>query len=262
MFIMVRDFWRGRLKKMVLANILVALGALLLGYLIGSIPTGVIIGKVFFHQDPREIGSKNSGGTNVARAFGRKVGFVVILLDMIKSLAPIFIVWSILAFSPLREYMNWGLPVGYTTIGGAKTWYWLAGLAAACGHCWPIYTKFHGGKAVASFMGITCGTSWIQFALSGIPYIVIAKKTKIISLTSIIVSIWAAIVAWLVFILQATVNFDFDILLWSFGAKPFITYGLEYALVITVMAIILVLRHSANIQRLKEGKESASPFSK
>ena len=75
-----------------LVNLLVGLGAVLVGYLFGSIPTGVLIGKIFFHQDPREIGSKNSGGTNIARSFGRKFGFLVIALDMLKILAPVFLV--------------------------------------------------------------------------------------------------------------------------------------------------------------------------
>lgn len=250
------------MDNLIAINALVALGAALLGYLFGSIPNGVIVGRLLFHKDPREFGSKNSGGTNVARTMGRRYGVLVIFLDMLKALAPIFVTWAILTFTPLEQYMHWGAQVGYTTIGGAKTWYWLAGLFAAIGHCWPLYIRFKGGKAVASFMGINCGTSWIQFVTSGISYFLLAAKTKFISLTSIVVSICGTVVAWLIFLLQCTVNFDFDILLWSFGAKPFITYGMEYAIVVTIMATILILRHSSNIKRLREGTETINPFSK
>lgn len=141
------------MDNLIAINALVALGAALLGYLFGSIPNGVIVGRLLFHKDPREFGSKNSGGTNVARTMGRRYGVLVIFLDMLKALAPIFVTWAILTFTPLEQYMHWGAQVGYTTIGGAKTWYWLAGLFAAIGHCWPLYIRFKGGKAVASLHG-------------------------------------------------------------------------------------------------------------
>ena len=243
-----------------LVNLLIALGALLIGYLFGSIPTGVIIGKLFFHQDPREIGSKNSGGTNIARSFGKKFGVLVIALDMIKILAPVFLVWALTSFTPLNSYVGWGVQVGHTTIGGAKTFYWTAGLAAAIGHCWPVFTGFRGGKAVAVFMGINCLTSWIQFVLSGFTYIFLAKRTKFISLTSIIVSIFATMISWLLFVLIATLDFNFQILTWSFGAFPFPEYGLEFALMDTIISVLLIIRHSSNIKRLKEGTESTNPF--
>ncbi len=243
-----------------LAITLIALGALIIGYAFGSIPTGVIIGKLLFHQDPREIGSKNSGGTNIARSFGKKFGILVIALDMLKILLPVFLVWALCVFTPLKDFLNWSFPVGYTTIGGAKAFYWAAGLAAAVGHCWPIFTGFRGGKAVAVFMGINCLTSWIEFLLSGFTYIFLAKKTKFISLTSIIVSCIATAIAWTIFVLMATVDFNFQILTWSFGGFPFLEYGFEFALMDTFMTIILVIRHASNIKRLKEGTESTNPF--
>lgn len=245
----------------IIINILIALLSVLVGYLVGSIPTGVIVGKVFFHQDVRELGSKNSGGTNVARSFGKKFGILVIALDMIKSLIPVFSIWAICTFIPaISEAMNWSVLVGHAAIGGAKVHYWLAGLFAAIGHCWPVFIHFKGGKAVAIFMGLNCLTSWIQFVLTGGAYIVLAKKTNYISLTSIIVSGIGAFVAWIIFLLQVTVPFNWDILLWSFGGQPFISYGLEYALTVSIITLLLVLRHASNIRRLKEGTEGKNPF--
>ena len=248
-----------------LINALIALAAIAVGYFVGSIPTGVIIGKVFFHQDPRDLGSHNSGGTNIARSFGKKFGVLVIFLDMIKALIPVFVIWSICQFTPLNEYMNWGVQVGNSVIGGGKTWYWLAGLFSAIGHCWPIYIHFKGGKAVACFMGLNCFTSWIQFVLSGFSYLFLAKKTKYISLTSIIVSGIAAVVAWTIFVIEVSVPsdvFNTSIFLWSFGFEPFIKYGFEYAIMDTAITVLLILRHKTNIKRLKNHTESLNPFSK
>ena len=80
-------------------NVLYGLFAAALGYFVGSIPTGVLVGKLFFHEDPRDKGSHNSGGTNVARTFGKKYGVLVIILDMIKALIPVFVIWAIGEFS-------------------------------------------------------------------------------------------------------------------------------------------------------------------
>lgn len=242
-------------------NIIIAVSAIILGYLIGSIPTGVIIGKAFFHQDVRELGSKNSGGTNVARTFGKKFGILVIALDMIKSIIPVFTIWAICTFIPeVVDAMNWAVPVGLVTIGGAKTYYWMAGFFAAVGHCWPVFIHFKGGKAVAVFMGLNCLTSWLQFICCGFTYLILAKKTNYISLTSIIVSGIGALIGWILFSLSTFVPFNFDIFLWSFGATPFLTYGLEFALMVTGVTLLLVFRHASNIRRLKEGTEGKNPF--
>ncbi len=251
----------------IVVNVIVGIAAAIIGYLFGGIPTGVIIGKLFFHIDPRDEGSHNSGGTNVARTISKKVGIIVIICDMLKTLAAVLVVWAILRFTPLWDYMIiWEIQVGYATIGGARVWYWLCGLAAAVGHCWPIYLKFKGGKAVSCYMGLNTLTSWIQFVLSGFTYLFAAKKSHYISLASMITSIVGTIVAWTIFILQVTVKFNWDILLWSFGfgaaENLFIKYGLEYAIANTIIAILLILRHSTNIQRLKNNTESRNPFEK
>ena len=87
----------------ILYNIIIGFVSLILGYFFGSIPTGIIIGKVFFHRDPRQEGSKNSGGTNVGRLFGKKIGLLVIILDMIKTIIPLIIVYSIIKFSKKKS---------------------------------------------------------------------------------------------------------------------------------------------------------------
>ena len=85
----------------ILYNIGAIIISLLVGYLIGSIPNSIWIGKVFFHKDPRDYGSGNAGGTNAGRVFGKKVGLLVIFLDAIKLIIPLYAVWAILTFAPI-----------------------------------------------------------------------------------------------------------------------------------------------------------------
>lgn len=251
--------------NLILVNVLYGLFAAVLGYFVGSIPTGVLVGKLFFHEDPRDKGSHNSGGTNVARTFGKKFGVLVIALDMIKALIPVFIIWAIGEFSPLNQYLAWSATWGNAQVGGNKMFYWIAGLFSAIGHCWPIYIHFKGGKAVACFMGLNCLTSWLQFVCSGLSYLYIAHKSKYISLTSIIVSGIGMIVAWIVFIIQVSVPsqaFNTNVFLWNFGFGPFLEYGFEYAIMDTAITVLLIARHKSNIERLKKHTETKNPFSK
>ena len=239
-----------------IVNILVAVIVALVSYLCGSIPTGVIIGKVFFHTDLREVGSKNSGGTNAARAFGKKVGVIVIILDMIKTVLPFYVAWAVLTYVPaISQYMTWSN--GYNA---APLYYWGSALFAALGHCWSIFMKFKGGKAVSCFMGINVLTSWIEFVLAGFTYLGVAKKTKYISLTSIISAIVGTLVAWTVAIIAIAVPWNPHWLTWLITIQEAPFLGLEFAVVNTLVSILLIFRHKANIQRLKEGTESTNPF--
>ena len=235
-------------------NIAVIAASLIVGYLFGSIPNGVIIGKVFFHKDPRDYYSHNSGGTNSGRVFGKKIGALVIFLDMVKTALPIYGIWAVLTFSGLKDYMVW--QNGYDA---APLYYWLAGLAAAVGHCWPIYIHFKGGKAVSCFMGANIMTTWVEFFLAGGTYLIVSGKKKIVSLASISSSIAGAIVAWIMFVLGFCIktSIPFDLFYsWGFGFLPAFHFGWEFALVDTLIAPLLIFRHRANIKRLREGTEA------
>ena len=108
--------------------------SLIFGYIIGSIPWGLIIGKVFYSKDIRQYGSGNLGGTNAGRVLGLKAGIAVIVLDALKA----FLVMLALHFvSPgIEQY---------------------AGLAVCIGHCFPLFANFRGGKAVACSYGYLFG---------------------------------------------------------------------------------------------------------
>ena len=87
-------------------NILLGIGSIVLGYLFGSIPNGVIIGRLFFHKDPRDYGSHNSGGTNVGRVLSKRAGVATIILDMLKIILPIYVTWAVLLKTPLFDYIG------------------------------------------------------------------------------------------------------------------------------------------------------------
>ena len=237
-------------------NIVVAVVVAVVSYLFGSIPTGVIIGKVFFGVDIRTVGSKNSGGTNAARAFGKKIGILVIVLDMIKTVLPFYVTWAILTYVPaISQHMVWGN--GYFA---APLYYWGSTLFAAIGHCWSIFMKFKGGKAVSCFMGAIVLTSWIEFILAGFTYLFVAKKSHYISLTSIVSAIVGTVVAWAVAIVAIAVPWNPHWLTWLITIEEAPFLGLEFAIVNTLVSILLIVRHRSNIERLKQGTESTNPF--
>ena len=241
-------------------NILVAIICLILGYIFGSIPTGVWIGKIFFHRDPRLEGSKNSGGTNVGRLFGKKVGFLVIILDMIKLIIPVWLAFVILTYAKFggqyliprpREFNNLGFNFNYII-----PWpvYWVAALGCSIGHCWPIFASFKGGKGVAVFAGIGAGTSWLVGFIPGLSFFLWLKLSKKVSLSSIVTSIILTFTSWLWTILVMTNVIPHNLIfLPMYGAT--LVPGFVSSIVITLSAIILIIRHKENIERLRNGTE-------
>ena len=241
-------------------NILVAIICLILGYIFGSIPTGVWIGKIFFHRDPRLEGSKNSGGTNVGRLFGKNVGFLVIILDMIKLIVPVWVAFVVLTYAKFggqnlcprpREFNNLGFNFDYVI-----SWpvYWMAALGCSIGHCWPVFASLKGGKGVSVFAGIGAGTSWLVGFLPGLSFFLWLKLSKKVSLSSIITSIILTFTSWLWTILVMTNVIPHNLIfLPMYGATLF--PGFVSSIVITLSAIILIIRHKENIERLRNGTE-------
>jgi glycerol-3-phosphate acyltransferase PlsY len=109
---------------------------IIFGYLIGSIPFGLVYGKLA-GIDVRQRGSGNIGATNVNRLLGKKLGSLTLVSDLSKGLLPMLIAAQLLG-----------------SRADASLWVMLTGLAAFIGHCWPVYLKFRGGKGVATALGI------------------------------------------------------------------------------------------------------------
>lgn len=214
-------------------EIVIYLSSLIIGYLFGSIPTGLIIGKLFFKKDIREHGSKNIGGTNTGRVLGKKVGLIVIILDALKIILPF---WAMIIIFNNTNLNN---------ICDMNTTSYLALLGACLGHCFSIFIGFKGGKAVATFAGCLLATNWLLFIIFIVIILLVLKITKYVSLGSIIASVTTALLSLLLLIPSIS----------SLGMWQFLEYHFIYSIVIITNATILVLRHRGNIKRLQDGTE-------
>lgn len=143
----------------------------LLAYLLGSIPSALWIGKIFYSTDIRTKGSGNLGATNTFRTLGAKAGIVVTVLDILKGTAATLI--------PL--YLDTNIhPL-------------IFGVIAVVGHMFPVFAKFKGGKAVATSGGILLGYQWPLFLVAVAVLLITLKITKMVSLSSIILAVVAVI---------------------------------------------------------------------
>ncbi|GEL66344.1 glycerol-3-phosphate 1-O-acyltransferase PlsY [Marinilactibacillus psychrotolerans] len=143
----------------------------LLAYLLGSIPSGVWIGKLFYKTDVREHGSGNSGTTNTFRVLGKKAGIIVLVLDILKgTLAALLPMWL-----------------------GSDVHPMVVGLFAVIGHVYPIFAKFKGGKAVATSAGIALGAQPIFLLCLAVLWGAVLYTSSMVSLASIIAVIIGAI---------------------------------------------------------------------
>ena len=139
---------------------------LILSYLIGAFPSGLIIGKLFFKKDIRQYGSGNTGATNSFRVLGRPAGFIVTFLDIFKGFITVFFpLWfSVHADGVISTFFTNGL-------------------------MYPIYLKFNGGKAVATSAGVVLGVNPILLLILAIIFFSVLKIFKYVSLSSIIAAI-------------------------------------------------------------------------
>jgi glycerol-3-phosphate acyltransferase PlsY len=192
--------------------------------LVGAFPSSIVYGKLFRKVDVRNHGSGNAGGTNAWRVLGWKIGLPVMITDVAKgALASVFI-----ARIPLGP-----LPFAFSTVA------LLCGLAAVIGHVFPVYTRFRGGKGVATGAGMLVGNAPIPVACAlGVFAIVVFLFGKI-SLGSILAAVSLPIS---VFLIDRFTIIDYPILL----------------LVLTIaLALFIITTHWTNIRRLLKGEEKA-----
>ncbi len=144
---------------------------LVIAYLLGSIPSALWIGKLFYNTDIRTKGSGNLGATNTFRVLGAKAGFVVTILDILKGTAATLLpLWIATDIHPL-----------------------LLGVVAVIGHIFPLFAGFKGGKAVATSGGILLGYQWPLFLMAVAVLLIALKITKMVSLSSIILAVVSVI---------------------------------------------------------------------
>ncbi len=148
-------------------DIVIDIVFIIFSYLLGSIPTGVIISKYFFNVDIQKVGSGNIGATNVARTLGKKVGILTLIGDALKGIIPVVIV---------KLYEPY--PINQTLI-------FFCALASFFGHLFPVYLKFKGGKGVATALGIFIVLFPLQTLICALLFFIIVYITRYVSLGSI-----------------------------------------------------------------------------
>jgi glycerol-3-phosphate acyltransferase PlsY len=192
-------------------------------YLLGSIPFGLLLGKLFGTADVRKEGSGNIGATNVARVAGPLAGTLTLLLDAAKGAL------AVVLAARLSDQ--------------SSTWMMIAGLCALVGHCFPIWLGFHGGKGVATAAGVFLVLSPLTFLAAAILFFLVVLYWRFVSLGSISA---AAAMPLLIYFFWAPHH-----------APPYVvTFGSLAA------ALLIVYKHDANIQRLVQGDEPKLSFSK
>lgn len=192
-------------------------------YLIGSIPFGMLLAKMFGGVDVRQAGSGNIGATNVARVAGPFPGVLTLALDGVKGAAA---VWLAARFT-----------------SDSAVWMIVAGLAALMGHCFPIWLRFRGGKGVATAAGMFLALCW-PAALGAIGiFLLVVVFSRYVSLGSVAA---AAAMPLLIYLMWAPHH----------APPPVVTFGAFAA------AMLVVYKHDANIQRLVEGREPRFSFEK
>ena len=182
-----------------------------LAYLIGSIPSGLILGKLFWHTDLRKYGSHNIGATNAWRTLGKVPGIIVFLADSLKGQAGVLLGLSLV-----------GTPLA-AVIGG---------LLAIVGHSFSLFLRFHGGKGVATSLGVLTmlmgNVTLIVFVL----WFTIVYMTRYVSLGSVVAGVLTPILAAL------------------------FAYPMEYIVFTVIAALLVIVRHRENIKRLMNGTEN------
>ena len=207
------------------------IAVIVIGYLLGSIPFGIIISRLTSNLDITRYGSGNTGGTNVMRILGLGPGALVMLLDLGKAFAAVVIARLIFTGSAAL-YIGFP-PVGEPLQSAAEC---SAAMAAMLGHNWSAYIKFRGGKGVSAYFG-----SWlVLFPMIALIGGVVAVITVAISKTMSRASILGSIAAMCALIILT---------IW-YGLQP------EYLIYSVLATGIIIYQHRTNIARLQNGTES------
>ncbi|MFO1079156.1 MAG: glycerol-3-phosphate 1-O-acyltransferase PlsY [Reyranellaceae bacterium] len=197
-----------------------ALAVLAIAYLLGSIPTGYLAGRLVAGIDVREHGSRSTGATNVLRLLGKGPALAVFVVDVAKGAAAILVARELLERLAMPEPQAW-----------ASWIVCLAGMAALLGHARSVWLGFTGGKSAATGLGVLLALSWPVGLGAAAAFAVVLAALRIVSLASMLGALTAII---LVCSLQ----------------QP-----LAYRVLVIAGAAYVVARHRANIQRLVAGTE-------
>ena len=213
-------------------NILPLLVVLGLGYLLGSIPFGLILTRAAGLGDVRNIGSGNIGATNVLRTGNKGLAALTLFLDGFKAFVAVLLAPLLAAMLTGGEGTAIGAEAAIARFTYVQAAPWLAGLAAVMGHIYPVWLNFAGGKGVATYIGALIALHWPLAAVFAAVWLGMALVFRISSLSAL-VAIAAVLVASVVLI----------------GFNPVVL------VTIAMMSAIVVYKHQANIGRLLKGEE-------
>ncbi|NLX63330.1 MAG: glycerol-3-phosphate 1-O-acyltransferase PlsY [Clostridiaceae bacterium] len=194
----------------------------IVGYLLGSINTSIIVSKVFYKTDIREYGSGNAGTTNVLRTFGRTAALAVLVGDFLKGVLACLI----------GRYVFGEINPG----SGVYLGEYFAGLFSVIGHNWPVYFNFKGGKGVLTSFAVILMFSPLAALICLGVFIIIVAVTRYVSLGSMLSAILFLVLA-----------FIFN--------EP-----LPMLLIGTILVALIIIRHNSNIKRLLAGNEKKITF--
>lgn len=145
-------------------------------YLLGSIPTGLLLTKAFSKQDPRQVGSQNIGATNIYRAAGKTIALMTLVGDSLKGLIPVSLA------------ISWHF---------SESWVGLAALTAFLGHLYPVFLRFKGGKGVATALGIFLALSPLAVLVDFFLFAGVLGTWKIVSLSSMSAACFMPVLLWI-----------------------------------------------------------------
>ncbi len=195
--------------------------ALILAYLLGSIPFGFLIVKMTSGADIRETGSGGTGATNVTRKAGKGAGIVTLIFDALKGVAAVTVARLLTG----EEGTSW-------VVAGA-------GVLAVIGHCFPVWLKFKAGKGVATGLGVFLAiVPWAVMA-AVIVFVVIVWRTRFISLGSVLAAAFVPLWVWL----------------FHTWLEP-VSHFLPIIAALSASSAIIIAKHHENIQRLMAGTEN------
>jgi glycerol-3-phosphate acyltransferase PlsY len=189
-------------------------------YLLGSIPFGYLLVRIFRGQDVRQTGSGNIGATNVARTGSKGLAIATLLLDALKGYAAVMLAFRLAGSGDAKK----------TLLLGA-----LAGFCALLGHMFPVWLRFKGGKGVATALGAFLALAPVAVLVSLVVFVIAVVITRYVSLGSILSSVVLPFAAW-----------------WL---NPFVRTTTTMALIVA-SCLLIIIRHKDNVRRLLAGKEN------
>ena len=190
-----------------------------IAYLIGSINSSILISRAVMGKDIRESGSGNAGATNMLRTMGKKYSIITLVIDILKGVVALLLAMLAIKFGAYDASM------------------YVAGVAVVLGHNFPVFFGFKGGKGVATSLGVILLLDWKIGLITLVIAILIMAISKYVSLGSIM-----AAVAFM--ILQIVVMFVTD------------SFDVTRLICVLILGGLLIIRHRANIARLRNGTEN------